>query len=128
MNKRLYNDPSIGARCSQTITLRDGTKAQCGRRRMPFRDCCWQHNTPKQRRPIIAKAEANRMTDCEILVVSLVASADATKALAADLLRRFNCFDELLAACEGLVDADTDEQQAKAWDVMKAAIAKAKAT
>lgn len=40
--RRIYRDPPLMDRCSATIVLRDGSLAQCGRRRREG-IYCWQH-------------------------------------------------------------------------------------
>ena len=42
MTRRVYIDPPASERCQWTRTLRDGSKAQCGRRHMDGKHCA-QH-------------------------------------------------------------------------------------
>jgi len=50
---RMYLDPPAKLRCQATITLRDGSKAQCGRRRK-VGGLCTQHDAMKTERLAVA--------------------------------------------------------------------------
>ena len=41
---RQFRDAPLNERCQATITLKDGSTAQCGRRRQSGKDYCWQHS------------------------------------------------------------------------------------
>jgi len=44
MTKRTWTDAPNVERCLQDVTLRDGSKAQCGRRAQTDSSYCWQHD------------------------------------------------------------------------------------
>lgn len=43
MAKRRWTDAPYHDRCGAPVTLRDGTTADCGRRRQSGKLLCWQH-------------------------------------------------------------------------------------
>jgi len=47
MTARAWTDAPQAVRCKATVTLSDGSTAQCGRRRAEASDRCWQHTAPK---------------------------------------------------------------------------------
>jgi len=42
--RRRFNDAPFDERCCASIQFRDGSRAQCGRRRTQGRYHCWQHD------------------------------------------------------------------------------------
>lgn len=49
MAKRRWTDAPPAERCAATVTLRDGTTAQCGRRKVEGDERCWQHQRSRPR-------------------------------------------------------------------------------
>ena len=54
-----FTAPPLAFRCTGTVTLRDGTTAQCMHRRSYGMDRCWQHASPIDK-PSIAARQAKR--------------------------------------------------------------------
>lgn len=52
--KRHFRDAPNNVRCRADIVLRDGSKAQCGRKRSGNSIYCWQHN------PLVMPADARK--------------------------------------------------------------------
>lgn len=58
--KRRWTDAPMSDRCTKNIWMRDGSGAQCGRRRQPGFDLCHQHQRMQDDRTARSKSAESK--------------------------------------------------------------------